>query len=163
MLEIINNLEPFIEDCYSEIGVREYSRMMKISPPKVIRESSQMIISANSPTTLTSLGQFHKLSDCFLHGKLKGLAYCGMWVYYLYCPFDINFFLDNQCGLVDDFSHIMPDHLDSDKLIVFNDDLDKSLLPVLDARPCIFREHDSGCQWVLPFDSGFPDARHLRY
>lgn len=33
MLEIINNLEPFIEDCYSEIGVREYSRMMKISPP----------------------------------------------------------------------------------------------------------------------------------
>lgn len=36
MLKIINNinlLEPFFNDCYSEIGVREYSRLMKISPP----------------------------------------------------------------------------------------------------------------------------------
>ena len=33
MLEIINNLKPFFEDCYRRINVREYSRIMKISPP----------------------------------------------------------------------------------------------------------------------------------
>jgi len=33
MLKIINNLYPFIEDCYNEIGVREYSRLIKITPP----------------------------------------------------------------------------------------------------------------------------------
>ena len=33
MLNIINNLKPFIEDCYRRINVREYSRLLKISPP----------------------------------------------------------------------------------------------------------------------------------
>ncbi len=33
MLNIINNLKPFIEDCYRRINVREYSRLMKISAP----------------------------------------------------------------------------------------------------------------------------------
>ncbi len=33
MLEIINNLKPFIEDNYIELGVRKYSRILKISPP----------------------------------------------------------------------------------------------------------------------------------
>src|SRR3989344_518715 len=33
MLEIINNLKPFFEDCYRRIGVREYSRIARISPP----------------------------------------------------------------------------------------------------------------------------------
>ena len=33
MLNIINNLRPFMEDCYRRINVREYSRLMKISPP----------------------------------------------------------------------------------------------------------------------------------
>ena len=33
MLEIINNLKPFFEDCYRRINVREYSRLMKVSPP----------------------------------------------------------------------------------------------------------------------------------
>jgi len=33
MLNIINNLKPFFEDCYRRINVREYSRVMKISPP----------------------------------------------------------------------------------------------------------------------------------
>ena len=33
MLNIINNIKPFIEDCYRRINVREYSRLMKISPP----------------------------------------------------------------------------------------------------------------------------------
>lgn len=33
MLKIINSLSPFIEDCYRRINVREYSRIMNISPP----------------------------------------------------------------------------------------------------------------------------------
>jgi len=33
MLRIINNLSPFFEDCYRRINIREYSRMMNISPP----------------------------------------------------------------------------------------------------------------------------------
>ncbi len=33
MLEIINNLRPFFEDCYREIGVREYAKIVQISPP----------------------------------------------------------------------------------------------------------------------------------
>jgi predicted nucleotidyltransferase len=33
MLNIINNLKPFFEDCYRRINIREYSRLMKISPP----------------------------------------------------------------------------------------------------------------------------------
>ncbi len=33
MLNIINNLKPFFEDCYRRISVREYSRIIKISPP----------------------------------------------------------------------------------------------------------------------------------
>lgn len=41
MLEIINNLEPFFEDCYRRINVREYSRITKKSPPtasKILNE-----------------------------------------------------------------------------------------------------------------------------
>lgn len=33
MLEIINNLKPFFEDCYRRINIREYAKIMKISPP----------------------------------------------------------------------------------------------------------------------------------
>lgn len=33
MLKIINDLTPFFEDCYREISVREYARIMSISPP----------------------------------------------------------------------------------------------------------------------------------
>jgi|SRR3989338_6423818 len=33
MLEIINNLKPFFENCYMRIGIREYARLMKMSPP----------------------------------------------------------------------------------------------------------------------------------
>jgi len=33
MLNIINNLKIFFEDCYRRVNVREYSRIMKISPP----------------------------------------------------------------------------------------------------------------------------------
>jgi len=41
MLEIINKLAPFFEDCYAEYGVREYAKKTGMSPPtasKVLRE-----------------------------------------------------------------------------------------------------------------------------
>ena len=33
MLDIINNLWPFFEDCYRRISVREYAKIVKVSPP----------------------------------------------------------------------------------------------------------------------------------
>ncbi len=33
MLEIINNLNFFFEDCYRRVNVREYAKLIKISPP----------------------------------------------------------------------------------------------------------------------------------
>ena len=33
MLKIINDLKPFFEDCYVRINVRQYARLMKITPP----------------------------------------------------------------------------------------------------------------------------------
>ena len=41
MLNIINDLEPFIEDNYREINVREYGRIKKISPPTASKLLSQ--------------------------------------------------------------------------------------------------------------------------
>jgi len=41
MLEIINNLRPFFEDCYRRISVREYSRLVKISPPTASKKLSE--------------------------------------------------------------------------------------------------------------------------
>ena len=41
MLTILNNLGPFFEDCYRQISVREYARIVKISPPwasKLLKE-----------------------------------------------------------------------------------------------------------------------------
>lgn len=33
MLKIINNLRPFFEDCYRRVSVREYAKIIKVSPP----------------------------------------------------------------------------------------------------------------------------------
>ncbi len=33
MLKIINSLKPFFEDCYRRINVREYAKILNISPP----------------------------------------------------------------------------------------------------------------------------------
>lgn len=33
MLKIINDLSPFFEDCYRRINVREYAKLMNMSPP----------------------------------------------------------------------------------------------------------------------------------
>lgn len=43
MLEIFNNLQPFIEDCSRRYAVREYARIRKISPPT----SSTMLSNLN--------------------------------------------------------------------------------------------------------------------
>ena len=37
MLKIINNLKPFFEDCYRRINVREYAKIIRISPPTASR------------------------------------------------------------------------------------------------------------------------------
>lgn len=42
MLNIINSLKPFFEDCYRRINVREYSRLMKISPPTASKILSRL-------------------------------------------------------------------------------------------------------------------------
>lgn len=41
MLNIINNLKLFFEDCYRRIHVREYAKIMKISPPTASKLLSQ--------------------------------------------------------------------------------------------------------------------------
>ena len=33
MLKLINNLKPFFEDCYRRINVREYAKIIGVSPP----------------------------------------------------------------------------------------------------------------------------------
>ena len=33
MLKIINDLSPFFEDCYRRINVREYARLIRVTPP----------------------------------------------------------------------------------------------------------------------------------
>ena len=48
MLNIINNLKPFFEDCYRRINVREYARIMKISPPT----ASKMLLDYNKKGVL---------------------------------------------------------------------------------------------------------------
>ena len=51
MLNIVNNLTPFFEDCYSRINVSEYSRIIKISPPtasKLLSEYNRLgLLSVN--------------------------------------------------------------------------------------------------------------------
>lgn len=41
MLKIINNLQPFFEDCYRRINVREYAKIQKISPPTASKQLEQ--------------------------------------------------------------------------------------------------------------------------
>ena len=48
MLNIFNSLKPFFEDCYKRINVREYSRLIKISPPT----ASKMLLKLNTESLL---------------------------------------------------------------------------------------------------------------
>ena len=48
MLSIINDLKPFFEDCYRRINVREYAKIMRISPPT----ASKVLASYNARNIL---------------------------------------------------------------------------------------------------------------
>lgn len=48
MLKIINNLKPFFDDCYRRINVREYAKIMHISPPT----ASKLLTHYNSENLL---------------------------------------------------------------------------------------------------------------
>jgi predicted nucleotidyltransferase len=83
MLNIINNLEPFFEDCYRRINVREYSRIMNVSPPtasknlfemnredllKIEKDRNYIFFYANKENK-----NFIDLSRIYWRNKLKGL------------------------------------------------------------------------------------------
>ena len=48
MLKIINNLRPFFEDCYRRINVREYAKIIHVSPPT----ASKILVSYNAENLL---------------------------------------------------------------------------------------------------------------
>ncbi len=83
MLKEINKLKPFFEDCYRRIHVREYARLMKISPPtaskilkqykkeEILRSETQfnhILFSANKENK-----QFIMLSRIYWENKLSPL------------------------------------------------------------------------------------------
>ncbi len=58
MLNIINNVklfQPFIEDCYIELGVREYSKLVHLSPP-----TASKILKGFEKQNLLKMGQDRK-------------------------------------------------------------------------------------------------------
>ena len=85
MLQIINILKPFFEDCYRRINVREYGRIIKVSPPtaskilknfekekilKKEREDPYLYYYANKDSDL-----FIDLSRIYWKSKLKYSKY----------------------------------------------------------------------------------------
>jgi|SRR3989344_940165 len=74
MLKIINNLQPFFEDCYRELNVREYAKQAKISPPtaskllkgwtaeellKQREEHNRLLFSASRETVFRDLARIY--------------------------------------------------------------------------------------------------------
>ena len=85
MLNIINNLKPFFEDCYLELGVREYSRIVGVSPPtaskllkgfvdeellKMRSERGYLLFRANRESEI-----LRDLSKVYWRGRLKSLGF----------------------------------------------------------------------------------------
>jgi len=83
MLKIIYNLHPFFEDCYRRINVREYARILKLSPPTASKlltnyhkegligmhkERNYIFFFANKESTL-----FMDLSRIYWQNKLNEL------------------------------------------------------------------------------------------
>lgn len=81
MLEIFNNLKPFFEDCYRRYSVREYAKIIKVSPPtaskilkslnkedllKVTKENNYLFFWANKENK-----EFISLSRIYWYNKLK--------------------------------------------------------------------------------------------
>ena len=84
MLKIINDLQPFFEDCYRRINVREYSRMMKCSPPTAsskLKQCAKEELLNEEPSRQFKFyyanrenKQFIDLSRIYWSGRLKPLA-----------------------------------------------------------------------------------------
>ena len=79
MLEIINNLKPFFEDCYRRISVREYARIVRISPPtasKVLKKLNKEDLLSEEKDRNYIFYYANKNSDLFIalsriHWKIK--------------------------------------------------------------------------------------------
>lgn len=84
MLKILNDLKPFFEDCYRRINVREYAKIVRISPPTsskllsyycfedlliMSRYKNFMLFSANNQNK-----QFVDLSRIYWHERMKELT-----------------------------------------------------------------------------------------
>ncbi len=84
MLKIINDLQPFFEDCYRRISVREYAKIMRISPPTASKTLSYyaaesillrttyrnyILFYANKESRV-----FVDLSRIYWNGRLSGLV-----------------------------------------------------------------------------------------
>jgi predicted nucleotidyltransferase len=84
MLKRINELKPFFEDCYRELGVREYAREIKVTPPtasKMLKEFAKqdllkqreergfLLFRANRESSILK-----KLSHIYWEEKLKELV-----------------------------------------------------------------------------------------
>ena len=64
MLNLINNLAPFFEDCYRRINLREYARITKISPPtasKLLNQYHKQVL----------LNRSEELRHLFFHANAK--------------------------------------------------------------------------------------------
>lgn len=83
IINSLNLLEPFFNNCYLEIGVREYSRLIKISPPtasKTLKEFSKenLLLMVKSRNNLRfrinrNSGLLKDLSRTYWKNKLSGL------------------------------------------------------------------------------------------
>lgn len=84
MLNIINNLNPFFEDCYRRISVREYSRLINVSPPTASKilsslEKDNLLIREKDRNYLffhanKENKKFVDLSKIYWYGQLSGLV-----------------------------------------------------------------------------------------
>ena len=70
MLNIINNLKPFFEDCYGRINVREYARIIKISPPT----ASKILLELNKEgLLLMENDKNYRAESCWLNLEFPSL------------------------------------------------------------------------------------------
>src|SRR3989338_841861 len=84
MLEIINNLKPFFENCYARVNVRQYARLMRITPPtastllKSYEKHGLLVIEKDRNYIMFHSNResrnFIMLSRIYWQGKLKELT-----------------------------------------------------------------------------------------
>jgi predicted nucleotidyltransferase len=80
MLEIFNNLAPFFEDCYRRINVREYAKIIGISPPTASKLLKQY-------TKETLLQEEKERNYLFYHANMESKVFIDLsrvyWQYIL--------------------------------------------------------------------------------